>query len=398
MIARALLVGALAVGVSLPATPSASAADMPYSLEAFEQAFLTDADIQALAPWGALVPDTPKGQECSVQAGGGYACVRVYPMWGYTKPHVLSARTFSTPAGAQVAFAEALAANRAKATGVLSVTPTDFSIEWKPDPTRRIVTSGRIDRNHYVEASCSSWLPPPVSDVNTCTQMLLNAQVPRLASFESPVIVPPGAPTGVLTSVKGSAATVTWIPPESDGGAPISGYSATSSDGELSCTTAPVAALVQSCVIPGARAGVAYSFTVTAVNVKGAGAASTSSRPASFTTRASAPQKATARLSDTSVRVSWKRPASLGGLKVLRYEVTSVPGGLRCSSQTTACTIDGLSYSTGYRFSVRAINGRGASPAGVTAAVRTPPPPPPPPSPAPTAVPTLDPKPEAPLS
>lgn len=388
--ASLLCVGLLGVGAGWLASPGSTAeSPMPYGLSQFASAFLTDADIQALAPWGALVPDTPAGQECSAQAAGGYACTRVYPMWGYTKPHVLSARTFATPSAAETAFAEAVATYRAKGTGLMSVSPTEFSIEWRPDPTRRMVTSGRLDRNHYVEASCASWLPPPVSDVNTCTQLLLNAQMPRLAPFESPLVVPPGAPTGVLASVKGSTATVTWIAPDSDGGGAITGYTATSTDGALTCTAAPSAELVQSCTAPGARAGVTYTFTVSAANAKGAGPASEASRPARFTTRASAPQQPRASLSGTSVRVTWKRPASLGGLRIIRYEVTSLPGGRTCRSQSTTCTIDGLAYSTRYRFNVRAINGRGAGPAALTAAVRTPaPPPPPPPAPAPAPSPT----------
>lgn len=391
MIARALLVGALAVGVLLPATPSASAADMPYSLEAFASAFLTDADIQALARWGVLIPDTPAGQECSVQAGGGYACTRVYPIsaYGYSKPHVLSARTFTSPTGAQAALAEALAVNRARAVNVLAAAPSEFSIEWYPDPDHRVVTSGRLDRNHYVEASCAGRLQPgpPVADVNTCTQLMLNAQVPRLATFESPVIVPPGAPTGVLLSVKGSTASITWIPPESDGGAPITTYTATSTDGVLTCTAAPTAALVQGCSAPEARAGVAYTFTVTAANARGTSPVSAPSKPSRYTAKASVPQRATARVTGTSAAVSWRRPAELGGLKVLRYVVTATPGGQTCTSTATTCRIDGLSYSARYRFAVRAINGRGAGPAAVTAAVRTPAPPPPPPTP------TIDPSP-----
>lgn len=406
MLAGVLTLGLLSAGAAWTAGPVSSAqTPMPYELSAFAGAFLTDADIQALAPWGALVPDTPAGRECSAQAGGGYACTRVYPIsaYGYSKPHVLTARTFTAPKDAQAAYAQAIAANRAKAVNVLSAGDAEFSIEWYPDPDHRVVTSGRLDRNHYVEASCAGRLSPgpPVADVNTCTQLLLNAQMPRLAPFESPRVVPPGAPTGVLAAVKGSTATVTWIAPESDGGGAITGYTATSTDGDLTCSAAPSAALVQSCSAPGARAGVTYTFTVSAANAKGAGPASEASRPARFTTRASAPQQPRARLTGTSVRVTWKRPASLGGLRVLRYEVTSIPGGLTCRSASTTCAIDGLAYSTRYRFSVRAINGRGAGPAALTEAVRTPAPPPPPPAapvPAPAPTPTATEKPTADLT
>lgn len=374
----------LTLGLTAPAS---AAGTMPYPLDEFARTFLSDSEIKALAPWGALVPDTPSGQECSADSSGGYSCIRVYPIspFGFSKPHALSTRTLPSPTDAQAAFAEAVVSNRAKATSVLSVTPTDFSIEWKPDPDHRVVSSGRLDRNHYVEASCASRLSPgpPVADVNTCTQMLLNAQVPRLAGFESPVIVAPAAPTGVLSAVKGSTATVTWIAPESDGGAPITGYTASSTGGELMCTAAPSTALVQACVASGAKAGVMYAFTVIATNARGSSAPSPASQPSRFTAKASAPRDASARVTGTSVVVKWRRPADLGGLKVLRYVVTSSPGGRSCTTSATSCVISGLSFSTRYRFAIRAVNGRGAGAAGMTASVKTSPPPPPPPAPTP---------------
>ena len=380
--------------------PPADAAEMPYGLDEFSRVFLTDADIQALAPWGQLVPDTPQGKECADQQGGGYACLRVYPisLYGYSRPHVLSARTFTAPAAAEAAFGQALAANRAKAVNMLSVTPSEFSIEWYPDALHRVVTSGRWDRNHYVEASCSGRLTPgpPVADVNTCTQMLLNSQVPRLAPFESPKIVVPGAPSGVLSSVKGAQASVTWLAPEVDGGAPITQYTATSSTGGLACTAVPTAGLIQTCVASGANAGVSYAFTVTATNKAGVSGPSELSRPSKYTATASAPRDAKARATGTSAVVSWRKPVRLGGLRVLRYVVSSSTGGFTCSSQANTCLVSGLAYATRYRFTVRAINARGASPVAMTVAVRTANPPPPAPVPAPT--PTQDPKAPAPIN
>lgn len=390
MMIRRLAGAGIVVMLALALVPRASAADMPYTLAEFGSAFLTDADIQALAPWGSLVPDTPKGQECSAQASGGFICTRTYPisLYGYSRPHVLSARSYPDPRSAETAFTQLLGENKAKAVNVLSASPTDFSIEWRPDADHRVVTSARLDRNNVVEASCSGRLTPgpPVADVNTCTQLMLNAQLPRLAPFESPKIVPPDAPVGVLSSVKGNSATVTWLPPENSGGAPITHYTATSTDGGLSCSAAPTTEVVQTCIASGAKAGVTYSFTVTAANIKGASSASAPSKPSRFTARSSAPRNAKARVNGTSAVVTWQRPLELGGLRVERYAVTSVPGGVTCVSRTTACTVSGLAYATKYRFVVRAINARGASAPGATIAVRTPNPPPPPPLPTPEPV------------
>jgi hypothetical protein len=82
----------------------------------------------------------------------------------------------------------------------------------------------------------------------------------------------PGAPTGVMATPADASAYVSWSPPASDGGSPITGYTATSSPDAMSCTTSGT-----SCPVYGLTNGVPYTFTVTATNGVGTGAASSPS-------------------------------------------------------------------------------------------------------------------------
>jgi hypothetical protein len=96
------------------------------------------------------------------------------------------------------------------------------------------------------------------------------------ASTASASIVPatvPDAPAGVAATAGDSSALVSWTGPGSNGGAPVNGYTVTSSPAAGTCTT--TGAL--SCTVLGLTDGTAYTFTVTAQNVMGSSAPSAAS-------------------------------------------------------------------------------------------------------------------------
>ena len=87
-----------------------------------------------------------------------------------------------------------------------------------------------------------------------------------------------------VTAVAGDrSATVTWTPPASSTGGPITSYRATSSPDGRSCT---VNAPATSCTVTGLTNGQAYTFTVVAISATGTSASSAASAPVTpFTTQ-----------------------------------------------------------------------------------------------------------------
>jgi len=103
----------------------------------------------------------------------------------------------------------------------------------------------------------------------------------------SPTVTPtaPGAPTAVGATAGDGQAGVSWSAPSSDGGSAITGYTVTASPGGATATTAGATSVV----VPGLTNGTAYTFTVTATNAIGTGAASAPSNAVTPTPAATVP-------------------------------------------------------------------------------------------------------------
>jgi hypothetical protein len=88
----------------------------------------------------------------------------------------------------------------------------------------------------------------------------------------------PSAPTGVTASPATNQALISWTAPGSSGGSPITGYTITPYIGSTAQATTQVSdPSATSAIVTGLTNGTAYTFTVKAKNVVGAGSESTPS-------------------------------------------------------------------------------------------------------------------------
>jgi predicted phage tail protein len=214
--------------------------------------------------------------------------------------------------------------------------------------------------------------------------------------------IPATAPDTVtgLTAIPGNAqATLTWVAPASNGGAPVIGYDLYVGTGTGTGGSQPLARITGTAVtVAGLANGTRYYFTVVAVNRIGpSGPQQASAVPV---TVPGTPTGLTAKAANGQATLSWTAPASDGGTRItgyLVYEGTS-PGGesgpLVGGQPVTAthATVPGLTSGTTYYFTVVAVNAVGLSqPSGEASATgppgpstatspRTAPPTPPPPT------------------
>ena len=105
----------------------------------------------------------------------------------------------------------------------------------------------------------------------TATQLF---GISSAASAESAAVTPvglPGAPTSVAATAGVASVTVTWQPPTSTGGTPVTGYVATLAPGGGSCSGG---ASDTSCQVTSLTNGTTYTATVQATNAAGTGSPS----------------------------------------------------------------------------------------------------------------------------
>jgi phosphatidylinositol-3-phosphatase len=134
--------------------------------------------------------------------------------------------------------------------------------------------------NHYnvlrtIEASLG--LPGIVNaaNVSPITDVFGSAPTSSPSPSPSATLTVPAAPTGVTAVAGNHLATVSWVPPISNGGTPILNYTVVASDG----TTLSAPGTASSVTLKHLQNGVTYTFKVQAVNSIGPGAFSTLSNP-----------------------------------------------------------------------------------------------------------------------
>jgi hypothetical protein len=176
----------------------------------------------------------------------------------------------------------------------------------------------------------------------------------------------PSAPTGVNATAGVGSAAVSFVVPNANG-SPITGYTVTSNPGNFTAggTSSPI-------TVPGLTNGTAYSFTVTATNAIGTGAASSPSNAVTPRTTPSAPSSVVATAGDGTASVAFTAPTSNGGSAITSYTVTATPGTATGSGTASPITVSGLTNGTSYTFTVTATNAAGTGAASTPSTSVTP--------------------------
>lgn len=165
----------------------------------------------------------------------------------------------------------------------------------------------------------------------------------------------PGIPTIGTATVGIGQATVSFTPPASNGGNPITSYTVTlyPPGGNASGITSPI-------IVSGLTDGTTYTFTVTANNAVGASTPSPPSNPVTIGVPA-APTIGTATAANSKATISFTPPTFDGGHTITGFTVTANPGGRTASGTASPITVSGLTNGTAYTFTVIATNDVGAS-------------------------------------
>ncbi len=188
----------------------------------------------------------------------------------------------------------------------------------------------------------------------------------RSAAVTVPVQAPQAPIAGQVRYTRSGAAVVRWRPPARDGGSAITGYVVRSSPGGRSCTSSGA----PRCTVTGLSSGRAYTFTVRALNSAGTSAASAPIVAGRLVTPASQPRNLAADPSTSSIALTWSRPATTGGGKLLRYVVED-GSQVVCQSRRTSCTVTGLAPGSEHRYRVYAVNTSGQGRAATVTAATT---------------------------
>src|SRR5439155_375783 len=179
----------------------------------------------------------------------------------------------------------------------------------------------------------------------------------------------PGAPRDLVATAGDASVSLSWSPPSSDGGAPITNYKiyrGTVAGGQLSliATVPNVLSYTDSPLTNGKT----YYYKVTAVNEVGEGPPSNeaSATPVSGDTAPSPPRSLSAAAGDARVALGWLAPSSDGGSPITNYKIyrgTSSNGEslLITVGNVSTYTDTGVSNGVTYYYVVTAVNGIGDS-------------------------------------
>lgn len=228
----------------------------------------------------------------------------------------------------------------------------------------------------------------------TVTVLAVNAAGYSATGTSSAVITPitvPGAPTSVVAVPGDTTLAVTWTPPATDGGSPITAYVVTTSPlggpcvigaGAASPTVTPTPTPTPTdttALCTGMANGTRYTATVIAQNSIGDSKASIPSASVTPLTVPGTPTALAGVAGNGTIALTWKAPTDDGGSDITGYRVSASSAEpsaavstcpVSGTATTTTCT--GLTNGTPYTLTVTAQNEAGDAAAGAVSDPITP--------------------------
>ncbi|MFM8283247.1 MAG: fibronectin type III domain-containing protein, partial [Planctomycetaceae bacterium] len=255
---------------------------------------------------------------------------------------------------------------------------TDYLVEY------RVAAAGSTSWTPFTRSpstATSAVITPLVNGVGYVFRVTaINAAGPGTPSTSTATLTPvtvPGAPTGVVATGGDGQATLSWAPPASTGGSPITDYVVEYkrlSDATWT-TFARAPSTTPGATVTGLTNGFNYQFRVTARNAQGLGAPSASSAGVTVRGLPGAPSGVVGTRGDSQVTVTWTAPVSNGGSAITDYLVeyrllrnTTWTPVVRPASTATSAVVTGLVNGNNYAFRVTARNVVGLGPASAESA------------------------------
>jgi hypothetical protein len=307
---------------------------------------------------------------------------------GLTPARILDTRSSSPlPAGGSVTFTatgvggvpssgvaavqESVAALTPTATGYLTVYPAGGSDPNSPTVNFTAGDGQDNDQNAAVVSSVSATGQETITNHSTGT---VNVVVSVRGYWTPPSAPDPPQTATVATS--GSSAYLDWVPPDTDGGAALTGYTISVTPGGQTITTSATATTAE---ITGLAAGSSYTFEVTANNLVGQSSSVTADAVAAAPPSAPPEVSTTSVADEPVVQVTWQPPVSaedngpngLTGYAVSLYSGSTLVASDSVDGETGFDTFSNVNLGTAYTVQVSAQNqfgsGQGATSATVVA-------------------------------
>ena len=177
--------------------------------------------------------------------------------------------------------------------------------------------------------------------------------------------ISPGAPIIGSATAGNAQATISFSAPTSNGGSPITNYTATCTpSGAGSANASPI-------VVSGLTNGQTYTCSVTAMSAGGISApsASVTVTPVSAVVPPGAPTIGIATPGNTQATIAFTPPLADGGSAITSYTASCNPGNITASNIASPITVVGLTNGTAYTCSVSASNAVGTGPSSAGVAV-----------------------------